>query len=367
MRGMNSGFRVLLLGLVMALLVGACGQMPDAATEPRAAVKDALERMASWDGGTATFSIDATVPSLLAAFAEDGLDVQTAQILLDSSLTISALLGDDPADRADGETSVTLNLGGFDVVSFVQLYEDVYFRIDLDRIVDLFDREGIGRAELDAVQVEAEAYGLDFAADLRGGSWLKVEGFQQVQSMLEGMLGAPSPPDPAELEALAPQLKDAFERFLDAEVDFAFIGNDDYGDRVRVTTTAEALIDLGEVIFSIAGGLMPATPGMNPDQMFEELRREVGTEAEGFTIPLDVWIASGVISRVAFDVVALAEANPEHLGKEMPDGVERLAIAVDLSEFGGGVEAPSGAIEIDLFEIVGRFMGLGGMLTQPDA
>ncbi|MGH3441131.1 MAG: hypothetical protein ACRDUY_03625 [Nitriliruptorales bacterium] len=91
----------------------------------------------------------------------------------------------------------------------------------------------------------------------------------------------------------------------------------------------------------------------------------VRADAEKFTVPFDLWISNGVISRMAFDVVALVEANP-HLAEdeedELPEDVTRLAIALDLSEFRGGVEEPSDAVDVDLFEIVGRLMG--GAFTE---
>jgi hypothetical protein len=365
MHGVRGPLRLVLLGLLIGVLVAACGRGPDASTDPQAAVQDALKRMASWDGATATFAIDSTAPSLLAAFADEGLDERMVRLVLDSSLTFSVLLGDDLLDRTDGETSVTFLLGGVDVFSLVQFDEDLYVRVDLDRIVEVVDRDGTGKHALDGAQAEAEAHGLDFAADLRRGSWLKVTGLKQVQAMIEGMYGAPSSPDPAELAALAPELREAFDRFLEGEVDFAFLGRDDHGDHIRVTTTGRALIDLGENIYAIAGGLLPDAPGMSPAQMFDELRREVGSKAEGFTVPLDVWISNGVISRVAFDIVALAQANPEQMAEEIPVGVERLGIAIELSEFGGGLQAPAGATEIDLFEYVGRVMG--GAFSLPDS
>lgn len=353
--------RLLLVGSLFAIVVAACGGA-NVSADPKGALTDAMRRMGDWEGVTATLSIDSDTASLLALFEEGGLDARMADLVLGSSLGVSWHHGDDPEAREDDEASFSFRLGGVEAASFRQLDEMLYVRMDLDFLIETFaDESADAVAEFDASIAEFEALGLGFLTDMRAGKWLQLTGMKQLQSMMEGMAGVPATPDPSELEQINAKMREALTRFVEEDVEVTFVERDDHGDHLRASATGDAMLDLGAELFATMGGLFPETPGLDTDQLVDELRQEAGAEAAEFTVPLDLWISNRVISRIAFDVMALVEANPDAFEGEVveipiPEEDLRLGVALELSEFKGGVEAPADAVEVDLFEIFGRLM-----------
>ncbi|MDX1747662.1 MAG: hypothetical protein R3324_17135, partial [Halobacteriales archaeon] len=196
-----------------------------------------------------------------------------------------------------------------------------------------------------------------FAEDFFGGAWLKLGGLEQLTNMMEGMAGVETP-EPSELESLREEISDAIDQFLD-EVPVQYVGSEDPGEHVTVTATAQQAGEFFVGVMEPLSGMLPAQPGVAPGDLVGELRRELQSVPD-LEIPIEFWLDGGTVSRVGFDVVSFARRNPDlDEDMEIPSGIDRLLIVADLSEFGGGIDTPDDVIEVDLFELFGRFMGQG--------
>jgi hypothetical protein len=75
-------------------------------------------------------------------------------------------------------------------------------------------------------------------------------------------------------------------------------------------------------------------------------------------LELDAWISDGQIVQFELDFVKAAE----EFGDPAPEGVERLALRLEIDEFTDEIAAPEGATLIDPQQIFqGIFGGLGGL------
>jgi hypothetical protein len=74
-----------------------------------------------------------------------------------------------------------------------------------------------------------------------------------------------------------------------------------------------------------------------------------------------MWVDDDRVSRIELDFLKLGELADE----EVPAGVERFALRIDLGEFDGNVEVPEGAVEVNFQELFGAMMG--GMMGSDSA
>jgi len=356
------------LTAVAALVASACGGAAlNVAADPDGAVVQAFESMSEWDGASLRLHVDSDVASLIAmAEGDPVMTADLANAILESFVEIKGTSGEDLADTSDDEFSVLVRVGGIDGLQVRSVDGALYLRAAVRELIEEYDTTGTALSELDEMVGQARQFGLDFADAALAGEWLQIEGLDQIASMVEGMTGTPGQPDPSDVEAMAAELGVIFETFVEEDVEVAYIGSEDAGEHVRLTASGDALFDLLEQILRVAGSAAPGMGSMDPAQAIEEFRREAGADAAAFTMPLDAWIQGETVSRIGLDLVALVQANPQLTGDdEIPAGVERFAILVDLEEFGGGVQAPSDAVAVDLFEIFGRMMNsFGGAMGE---
>lgn len=323
--------------LALALVATACGADDGVGDDPAGALQAAVAQLADYDGFELIMHLEADDEALDRALEE--LDATEREILFGSSATVRT-----SGDGDNAAIEVVLTAAGQDVVEFRLLPDlDVYARADLAAFADLVDDPEL-TADLDMFVADAEMFGLgEVAQAIQDGTWIRLTGLRQALAMFDAM--APEEPDVDEEEAerLAEELAAAFSRFLDQDVEVEYVGSEDAGERVRVSTdgavlgrflddvsgivaSSDALSDLGEADLGPgAGDVMPT----------------------GTTVHLDVWISGGEISQVAVDLMQMPD---EDLGGE-------VLLVIEVSEFTGTVGAPADATEIDVFEIVGAFFG----------
>lgn len=356
----RTGASVTAAAAVAALALSACGG-GDVAADPEGELVGAVERVGGWQGIAATFHLDTDEASVLAAFAEEGITPEQARLVVDSSVTVRATAGADLEDTSDDEFEMSLSLGDLDAVDLRARDEELYLRADVDGLLDLFDASGEGRQALEAAVSQAETFGVDFLDEAVTGTWLHLTGMRELGSMVSAAAGAPvvPTPDPREVASIREELTAAFERLLQEEVEVTYIGSEDPGEHLTLRVSGASLLDLTEEVLVSLQPLLPTgEAGVGTEALLGELRAEAGSELADVVVPVEVWLDGGEVSRVGLDIPALAAASGA--ADEIPAGVERLLVVVDVAEFRGGVSAPDDAIEVDLLELFGRFVGGSG-------
>jgi hypothetical protein len=362
MRSMLSKPRFLAAVASAALLATACGGggSLDVESNPSQALSDAAQSLANSDALEAVFRLDADADDLAALAAEGGdeLPADVAEVITNSSLRVRSQGSGD-----DGQFEMAVIIDGDESIEIRGIGQEIYIRADVRGLLDRFDTTGTAAAELEAGLEQMQASGLDFVGAAVEGEWIHLTGVQQIMEMMQGFAGGQ--PDEAEVEQVTEQVKQRLQQFFSDEVEVSYIGSEDAGERVRATATGEELLALGEEVFALMGPLAAGfAGGQDPSAAIDELRAEAGADAENFTLPIDVWIDGDRISRVGFDLIAFAELNAEMMGEdaEVPEGLDRLALVIDLNEFGDSIEAPDDAVEVNLFELFGQFgAGLDGL------
>jgi hypothetical protein len=322
---------------LLAVALTACaGGGPDVESDPEAALREAIAALGDYDGIELIASIDADEDALVAA-AEGDLDGDDVRLLLDSEVVLRGVAADDD-DEGQGQAEVVVALGG-ETVAELRAVDDqaVYVRLDPDAAAEALDDPDL-RADLEDAISTLDDVGLgDVATTVRDGEWIRLTGLQQ----LADATGAeePSEEEAADLRA---RLVGSLQRFLDEDVEVTYVGEEDPGERVTATTTASALAELLEEVTTAAGdlgGLAGDDLGFDPD--------EVGDDP----VTVDVWLDRGRLSQVGVDLANLAED-----GDGAPEGTFLL---VRVEEFGGSVDAPSEATEVDLLQVFGQLLGGG--------
>jgi hypothetical protein len=326
---------------LLAVTLTACGGGgPDVESDPEAAVREAIEALGDYEGIELIASIDADEDALVAS-AEGDLDEDDVRLLLDSEVVVRAVVADD--EGGSGQAEVIVDLGGETVAELRAVDEEaIYVRLDPDAAAEALDDPDL-RASLDDAISSVDEFGLgDLATTIRDGEWVRLTGLQQFAE-------ATGAEEPTEEEAadLRSRLVGSLQRFLDEDVEVTYVGEEDAGERVTATTTASALAELLEEVTSAAGdlgGLAGEDLGFDPD--------EVGDDP----VAVDVWLDRGRLSQVGFDLASLAED-----GDGAPEGTFLL---VRVEEFGGTVDAPSEATEVDLMQVFGQLLE-GGLSGAP--
>lgn len=358
---MRSSMRGGILAAAAAVALAACGGAagPAASEDPKAALEAAVDRMAEWDGGAVTVRVDATRASLEALAAESGDDLTDEQIglILDSALEFRSHAGADAATTEDDEAEVRLRIGTTDAFHVIVQAGTFYLRSDVEQLLELAGGDDV-RADLDELVTMAEQAGIDVVDDLLAGSWLQIDGLDELASMAAGMSGGPGTPDPDEVASAQAAIVEALRGFVARDLDVTYVGDDEVGAHLRLVASGADLADLAEDVIAAAGPSLLGPSAGDQEQLLDELRTE-SADLDDMVLPLDVWIADGVIARIGVDMVAFAEANPDKVEDEVPAGVDRLGLLVDLERFDGGVDAPEDAVPVDLFELFGRMMAGG--------
>jgi hypothetical protein len=344
----TKGWAALGAGLLLTTGLTACGT-GDGGTavedDPKTALSEAVEALGDDDGIELTFAVDGDRDAIVAA-SDGEVTAEDADLVLDSSMVLRAA----GEDENDAQAEFVVNVGGADVVEVRIVPEQRFFaRVDLDAIGDVVDDPGFAEGVDEAV-AQAEAFGLgELATAVRSGDWIELKGVEQLTEFAEGMSG--EQPQEEELteedvEDVRARIVDALQRFLDEDVDVAYVGEESAGQRVTATTTQADLTGLFDEIAAVASDL----GGVDPETLGADV-----PEASDDPVELDFWIADGRLSQVGFDLAQTDDSG------DMPEGTYMLAA---VAEFDGSVEAPAEATEIDLFAIVGNVLGgaMGGDL-----
>ncbi|MEX1178818.1 MAG: hypothetical protein WEB09_10185 [Nitriliruptor sp.] len=331
-----------------ALLIGtltACSGT-DVESDPEGALAEAVDALGEYDGIELSLGI-AGDRDAIAATTEGDLDASQVDLLLDSSVTIRAI-GDD-ADDAQAE--VLVELGEERAVEVRLLPEQLlFFRVDLDVVDGALDDPAF-RTSVDEAVAAAEGFGLgEVAETVRSGGWIQLTGLEQLTEFAGSATDGQEPTD-EETEDVRERIVATIEDFIDEDVDVAYVGTEDAGERVTATTTQTALNGLVEEISAIAG----EASGVDGDQLGLDVP---GSESDE-PVELDLWIDDGRLSQIGFDLSRLE-------GEESaPEGTFLL---LGLEEFSGSVGPPSDSTELDLFAILGGlFAGnVGGFDGAPE-
>jgi hypothetical protein len=198
--------------------------------------------------------------------------------------------------------------------------------------------------QLDELAVQAEAFGLREAVEAaRAGDWIRVTGVEQMLNLFGGSPTPAEEVDDEEAERLAEELSAAAVRFLDRDVDVTYVGSDDAGERVRATTDGASLRAFLDDVNRIVAS-SDALGGTDP----QDLAGELGDLPDDATVSLDAWLQDGRLTQLALDLAALDDEGTTE---------GELLLVVGVAEFTGSVDAPDEAVVVDLFGLLGGFLG----------
>lgn len=336
--------------LVLALTTVACDGDDDAGVEddPHGSLRDAVERIADYAGVELVLGLSADDAARAQMLAESDLSEDELELLLDASVLIRAA-GDEDEDGGTAEFVVTVDGGPIAELRILP-DTDVYLRVDLDAALDLVD-DPSAREDLESLAEQAEAFGLrDVVEAAQRGEWVRITGLEQLMNLVGGQ-PQPDTSDEAGSERMADELADAAARFVDEDVTVTYVGSDDVGERVRATTDGASLRRFLDEVNAIGAASTLGAAGM------QDLDADLSDLPDDASVSFDAWISDGRVTQLAVDLAELDEEGAL-------EGELFLLVAID--EFTGSVDAPGEASEIDLFGLIGGFMGgLGGFDQAP--
>ena len=307
----------------LALLLGACSgdSGPDPAENPKDALTSAFDKLG--DGGYEfTLRLESDTDSLAALSADGGgapMTAEDAQKLLDSSVSFATSDDEDPMER---DTQIVVNVAGNDdAVEARTIDKAFYVRADVREIAEML---GESTADLDQLATTAPP-GFEFIGPAIEGEWLTLGDLEEFSRQLSG--GMAPTPDAASQQRFLEDVNTALEGSSQVTSE----GDEDPGHhlvaRVAVRAFYEKIRDSFE---SLAGqlpaGALPPASGV-PDE----------------EVSFDVWVDDDRVTQMRLDLLQL-----EAFGEEpIPDGVEQLALLIEVEEFGDSVDVPEHAHEID--------------------
>jgi hypothetical protein len=322
--------KLLILAVTAALLIGACGG-DDASENPQGSLTDAVEALGDYEGFTLSMSIDSTAESL-AALSEGAVTDEQAQQILDSSFTISSLSADDPADA---QFEMAVNIAGEDnSVEMKFLENTLYLRADVAGIMETFGQDP---AQLDAFVAQAGGQpGFEFVEPAINGEWIAMTGFDQLLQQAGSSQNQLTDAQRQAIEGFTTALEDS----SDIEPGDKEGPGDNLVATIQLRELYQSLMDLQANLGAAAGEMPPV------DEVPDE------------EVSIDTWVDDGRLTQIQLDLTQFRDFPDA----QFPEGVDELALTVGLEEFTGGVEAPDGATEVDINQIMQGLMGgLGGL------
>ena len=318
--------KLLILAVAAVLFAGACGD--GAAENPQGSINDAVEALSNYKGITITISLESTSDDLV-ALSDGSLTAEQAQQILDSSFTMSSTNSENP-DEAEAEFSVDI-AGQADSLEVKFVDATMYIRADVGGLMDTF---GADSSELDTFREQAGSQpGFEFVEPALNGEWIAIAGFDQ---LLQQAGASQDDVTGAQQDAI-----DAFAQGLSENTDVETGDKDGPGTNLVVTANLRdlygAVLDL-QASLGEAAGEMPSADEV-PDE----------------DVSIDTWVDGDRLTQVQLDLTQFRDF-PE---AEFPEGVDQFAIPIGLEEFGGGVEAPDGATEVDINQIMQGIFGAG--------
>jgi hypothetical protein len=332
---------------------GVASSEPDVEEDPAAALRDAVAALEDWKGIAAEVRIETDAAARANVIVADDLSEEEVEFWLASSLVVRAGDVGDP-DAAGLETSIIV---GGDTVFDLRVTGDERFfvRLDLDRLSELSKRSELAERsedaeilDVDELLVAARMFGLgDVALAASEGRWVELIGIDDVMD-LAGDEPAEEPEiDDAELDALTERLSTTFQRFVNDDVEVAYVGDDDPGERVRIVTDGASLEALVAELTSDLdrAGLLEDVAGENLDDLDID---------DDQVVTVDAWIDGGELRQLGFDPSTFDDA------KDLPG---EILVLITLDEFTGSVQAPDDAEPFDVLSTFGAFFG--GMGSDP--
>lgn len=318
---------------LFAVVLAACGASQVLA--PRVALREAAQ--ATFDQGRTTMTLtlggaEEDVNALLnegkAITADDrrGLD-----LLRSSRLVISTDRGAEATSVKDDRSAFKLKLGDVDDALELRMIGGIlYARTDVASLRKLFD---VPEATVAQVVAGARQAGFGFVADAAAGRWLEADLNFGDSGTKPGAGDGTGLPGLAGPEGETRRLMDAFAAAWGQDVKVTRLPADGTGDHYRLDVPMRRVY---ERLLPALGGL----PGVPLSQL------PPAAEVPDRTASADVWVADGRIVRGEFD-----------LGQFASEKVGRVALRVDISPLRDGIKAPTGAVKVDVKEIVGRLFG----------
>lgn len=361
----------LLLPLVMAGALASCDRGPDVEEDPRSALRDAVMELSDYDGVELVFGAQLDEAARQSATTEGELTEDELTLLTGSTLAVRGVAGDD---EDEGQSEFELIVGDESVLTVrVPSESELYALIDLpavERVAEKLDAgpgftQGVGEFEQ-----MAGMFGLgEVATAAREAEWVRVTGVDEVLETTREGAGEEQPdeeqpdeeqPDEADLEQLARDVGERLLAFLEDDVAVEHVGDEDAGERIRVTAAgAELRALLTDLLTALDDATVLASPagtGMDPAQLRDELDESIPDDTE---VSFDAWVDDGELAQVAVDLFAVAREAGE---EDVPDG--EFLVAIGITEFTGPVEAPETDVTFDVFELFGDLLGGLGNLDE---
>jgi hypothetical protein len=333
-------FLRLLALLAVLVLVGACNQANQAQQEvnddPEAALEEALDNLADYEGQSLEFSIEGSTDSLV-ALSEDELTEDRARQFFDSSLRVTTKEAENVEDQ---QAEFLVNVAGQEnAVELKSFGTTLYARAD---VAGLFDTFGGEPRALDAFEQQFTTQpGFDFVGTFLDGEWIALTGADR---FAEQLTGQSVEEQTEQQQAMADELAKSLEDNASVEA-----GDEEGpGGHLVVTLPLRAFYEDFKEITEAAGSLATGGAPM-PD----------ASEVPDEDIILDIWIDDEEVTQVELDIVQFRDWEE---AEDFPEGVDDLRLRMTVQEFTGSLEKPEAAAEVDVGELMGLLMGgaLGG-------
>jgi hypothetical protein len=324
------------------LLLAACAgtENTSASDDPKGALVDALRNLTEAEGLTQTIRVESDTDSLV-ALGDGDLDAETADKILDSSITASGTQAENPEDSS---SQILVTIAGNEDLEMRFVEGDLYMRADIASILETFGQDP---AELEAMAGQLQAQpGLEWVEDAMAGDWVMLENAMELSQQMGAAAGATTFSGEQQK-----QLVNDLLRTVEQNATVTSEGDDDAGEHIR------ASLPLKDTLQDLIDSLGPAA-GMAGTDMQEGLQ-----DVPDADITLDFWVSDGTITQMGFDIVEFATAMEDAADEEFPEGVEELSLIVEIEEFDGEIEPVADAAKIDTAALGQAFAGMmgGGM------
>ncbi|MDQ3877689.1 MAG: hypothetical protein M3290_04975 [Actinomycetota bacterium] len=323
--------------LASSLVLAACGGSSGSSSDDaRSKLFDAVDNLTG-SAQTITVSVDSTPESLQAIAKDDGseLSTETAQKILDSSFSLATNGASDPKDA---QAQLVLNVAGSDDVEIRVVDQVVYVRADVHSLLSTFGQDP---SQADAIAQQAAASGYSFVGSLIQGKWVALEGLAELMQSLGG--ASPASSSVGQVGQIEDKLLEAFKGTASVSDE----GSDSVGDHL---VASFPLRDLASKLVDALKSINPAAAQTAPDL----------SKVPDKDVKLDAWVKDGKLVQVEFNFLQINDLA-ENDSDKLPEGVTKFALKVGFAPFSGTVEAPSGAVEVNMQQLLQTIMGgLGG-------
>jgi hypothetical protein len=327
--------RMIFLLLAGALIATACGGSSNDASSGNgeASLIAAVLKLQN-SPSTMTLSLRSDAASLQALAAAGGGDSMGGtglSTLLNSSITVSRT-GAPGAKDADSQTAVKIG-DNSNAIETRMVDKKLYVRADIQGLMDTF---GKGGSDLQKLLKDADAQHLDFVRPAVEGKWLYLKGLDKLNKTLASKSGTKLPSADKKK-----QLSDEFEQRLLSSLTVKTVGEDSTGTHMEASIPARQAYAALQQVMPNAGNSLPPSAMPTP------------TSIPNKPITVDVWVKDGKVTQIQLDLKRLLALGD----KPVPTGVHELAIRVAISDFTGTIEAPAGAVPVDLTALARNYMG----------